>query len=92
LHQASLDYLTQLDYYKGDPKDGYISYVWTDHLTADEIVKLRGDLEDDVRRKLNISFNPARPGLIYEHSMGMGLGNVKIPSHILRTSSNQGSR
>ena len=83
LHQASLNYLTQLDYYKGDPEDGYISYVWTDHLSAEDLVKLRGELESVVRQKLNISFNPSRPGLVYEHSMGMG--NVEIPQHILRT-------
>ena len=83
LHQASLDYLTQLDYYKGDPKDGYVSYVWTDHLSAKEIVGLRSDLEEEVREKLNIPFNPSRPGLVYEHSMGMG--NINIPSHILKT-------
>ena len=83
LHQASLDYLTQLDYYKGDPEDGYVSYVWTDHLSPQDLVKLRGELEDEVRQKLNISFNPSRPGILYEHSMGMG--NINIPSHILRS-------
>jgi hypothetical protein len=83
LYQASLDYLTQLDYYKGDPEDGYISYVWTDHLSPQDLVKLRGELEDEVRQKLNISFNPSRPGILYEHSMGMG--NINIPSHILRS-------
>ena len=36
LYQASLDYLTQLDFYKGDPEDGYISYVWTEHMSGDE--------------------------------------------------------
>ena len=83
LYQASLDYLTELDYYKGDPEDGYISYVWTDHLGANDLVELRGELEREVRDKLNIPFNPSRPGLIYEHSMGMG--NVNIPPHILRS-------
>ena len=84
LYQSTLDYLSELDYYKGDPEGGYISYVWTDHLQPDEIVVARDALEKEVREKLNIPFNPARPGTKYEHSMGMG--NVEIPDHILRRS------
>ena len=85
LYQASLDYLTQLDFYKGDPEDGYISYVWTEHLSGDDLVVLRGDLEDEVREKLNISFNPSRPGITYEHSMGQSA----IPASILRKTTNE---
>lgn len=82
LYQSQIDYLSELDYYKGDPDDGYISYVWTDHLSPSELVVARNDLESEVRKKLEIPFNPARPGVKYEHSMGMG--NVKIPDNILR--------
>jgi radical SAM superfamily enzyme YgiQ (UPF0313 family) len=85
LYQASLDYLTQLDFYKGDPEDGYTSYVWTEHLSADELVVLRGNLEDEVREKLNIPFNPSRPGITYEHSMGQSA----IPASILRKTNNE---
>jgi len=81
LYQASLDYLTELDYYKGDPEDGYLSYVWTDHLKPKDLVNLRGELEKEVRHKLDIPFNRYRPGITYEHSMGMGA----IPPHILRS-------
>ena len=84
LYQAPLDYLTELDYYKGDPDGGYVSYVWTDHVTPERLVKERDKLEKTVRQKLNISFNPARSGIKYEHSMGMG--NVQLPSNILRSS------
>ena len=84
LHQAQLDYCVDQDYYKGDPDGGYISYVWTDHISAEDLVVEREKLEREVREKLNIPFNPARPGLSYEHSMGMGLGNVNIPGYILR--------
>lgn len=87
LYQASIDYCSELDYYKGDPDGGYVSYVWTDHLDSSRIVELRDDLESTVRKKLGISFNPARPGINYEHSMGMG--NVILPDHILRTSKNK---
>lgn len=84
LYQKSVNYLTELDYYKGDPKDGYVSYVWTDHLSAADLVRLRGNLEEEVRKKLNIPFHSARKSIVYEHSMGMG--NVTLPSHILRSS------
>ena len=89
LYQASIDYLSELDYYKGDPDGGYVSYVWTDYLTPKEMVALRDELERDVRKKLNIPFNPGRPGINYEHSMGMG--NVAIPDHILRTTNENNS-
>ncbi len=84
LYQSSIDYLSELDYYKGDPDGGYISYVWTDHLQPTDLVSARDALEKEVRDKLNIPFNPARPGIKYEHSMGMG--NINIPDFILRTS------
>jgi len=83
LYQASIDYLSELDYYKGDPDGGYVSYVWTDYLSPKQMVSLRDDLERSVRDKLKINFNPARSGINYEHSMGMG--NVKIPDYILRS-------
>jgi anaerobic magnesium-protoporphyrin IX monomethyl ester cyclase len=83
LYQANLDYLVDQDYYKGDPSGGYLSYVWTDHLSALEIVEERQKLEESVREALNISFNPSRPGVKYEHSMGMG--NINIPPLILRS-------
>ena len=89
LYQASLNYLVDQDYYKGDPDGGYTSFVWTDHLSAAGLVEERDKLEKEVRAKLNIPFNPARPGLTYEHSMGMGAGGqsiIDIPDHILRIS------
>jgi radical SAM superfamily enzyme YgiQ (UPF0313 family) len=89
LYQASIDYLSELDYYKGDPEGGYVSYVWTDHLTPQQMVELRDELENDVRETLKIPFNPARPGINYEHSMGMG--NVSIPDYILRAANENSS-
>ena len=89
LYQASLNYLVDQDYYKGDPDGGYTSYVWTDHLSAAELVTARENLEKEVREKLGIAFNPARPGIKYEHSMGMGGGaasGIEIPEFILRMS------
>ena len=84
LYQTDVNYLTDVDYYKGDPNGGYISYVWSDYLKPNEIVIARDALEKEVREKLNIKFNPASPAVKYEHSMGMG--NVKIPDFILKAS------
>ena len=82
LYQANINYLEDLDFYKGDPDGGYVSYVWTDHLSPKELIEERSKLESEVREKLKIPFNPGRPGIKYEHSMGMG--NIIIPDHILR--------
>jgi anaerobic magnesium-protoporphyrin IX monomethyl ester cyclase len=70
---------------EGVPGGGYTAYVWTDHLSSEELVIHRDILENEVREKLDIKYNPARPGINYEHSMGMG--NVKLPDNIFRRSS-----
>lgn len=80
LHAFEIDYFQEADYYKSKPGDGYRSYVFTDSLRPDDLVRLRDDLENDVREKLNIPFNPGAPGIQYEASMG------QIPAHILRRS------
>ncbi|OGK10581.1 hypothetical protein A2767_06710 [Candidatus Roizmanbacteria bacterium RIFCSPHIGHO2_01_FULL_35_10] len=71
LYSLEVDYLKVADYYKGDPEGGYRSYVYTDYLIAEEIVKFRDFLEKDIRQKLNIPFNPSLPAKRYEHSMGI---------------------
>ena len=81
LHAYEVDYTTTSDYYKGDPEGGYKAFVFTEYLTSEELVKLRDWVEKDVRDKLGIPFNTARPVLRYEHSMGQGL-----PAFILRSS------
>lgn len=73
LHAYELDYTVTPDYYKGDPNGGYRSYVFTDHVSAEEIVALRDIVEHDVRQKLGIPFNPGKAAMRYEHSMGQGL-------------------
>lgn len=80
LHSREVNYLVDADYYKGDPDDGYKAFVFTDHLTSQEIVTLRNWVEADVRATLKIPFNPGAPALRYEHSMGQGL-----PGFIYRT-------
>ena len=73
LHAREVDYTVCADYYKGDPNGGYRSFVFTDHLSAEQLVELRDMVERDVRKALNIPFNPGAPALRYEHSMGQGL-------------------
>jgi radical SAM superfamily enzyme YgiQ (UPF0313 family) len=82
LFQKSLDYTKECDYYKGIPGN-YISYVWTDKIDAKTLVDARDALERDVRRELNIPFNPTGVAKQYEHSMGQG--NV-LPDWLLRSS------
>lgn len=82
LYAKEVNYMDTADYYKGDPNGGYQSYVWTDSLTPDSLVKERDILERDVRAELKIPFNPGAPGVRFEHSMGQG----SLPDRILRTS------
>ena len=82
LHSLEVDYREVAEYYKGIPGE-YTSYVYTDYLTSEELVKLRDWLEADVRAKLGISYNTAAPAVRYEHSMGQGV----IPANILRRTS-----
>jgi len=82
LYAIEVDYETVADYYKGDPDGGYKAYVYTDHLTADELVELREFVERDVREKLSIPFNSAGQATRYEHSMGQF--GVNLPDSILR--------
>ncbi len=84
LYSLEVDYNEVADYYKGDPDGGYKAYVYTDHLSSEELVKLRDHVERDVRKQLNIQFNPSAPGMRYEHSMGQFGG--RLPSRILRVS------
>ena len=57
LYQSNIDYLSDIDYYKGDPNGGYISYVWTDYLKPNELAIARGELEKDIRKKLEIKYD-----------------------------------
>ena len=82
LHAYDVDFTKVAEYYKGDPEGGYHSYVFTDFLSAEEIVKLRDGVESTVREKLQIPFNPGAAAVRYEHSMGQGA----LPGFVLRTS------
>jgi anaerobic magnesium-protoporphyrin IX monomethyl ester cyclase len=83
LYSYEVDYNEVADYYKGDPDGGYKAYVYTDFLSSEELVEMRDYVERDIRKKLNIPFNPGAPAIRYEHSMGQYGG--RLPAHILRT-------
>ncbi len=82
LYAYPIDYRTEADYYKGDPEGGYRSFVFTDFLEAQELVEIRDHIEKDVRAKLNIPFNPSKPAVDFEHSMGQ---RGPLPSSVLRS-------
>lgn len=84
LYAYEVDFTQVADYYKGRPEGGYKSYVYTDYLSADELVHLRDKVEREVRQALNIPFNPSSASVRYEHSMGQWENS--LPSNILRTS------
>jgi hypothetical protein len=84
-----VDYTKVADYYKGNPDGGYQSFVYTDSLSAQELVDLRDFVERDVRAKLGIPFNPSRAVVRYEHSMGQFGG--RLPTNILRSSGEGGT-
>ena len=79
LYQQEVDYTKETDAYKGIPGH-YVSHVWTDYLSPQELVSLRDELEADCRRELGVPFNPSAAAQLYEHSMG------QLPSRVLRTS------
>jgi radical SAM superfamily enzyme YgiQ (UPF0313 family) len=83
LHAHDVDFPRIAEYYKGDPDGGYCSYVYTDHLKGEQLVKLRDWVERSVRAELKIPFNTAKPAITYEHSMGQGIN--LLPEFVLRT-------
>jgi hypothetical protein len=82
LHAYEVDYTRVADYYKGDPNGGYRSFVFTDHLSCEQIVAERDAIEREVREKLGIPFNVSRAAIQYEHSMGQR----GLPDNVLRSS------
>ena len=85
LHAYDIDFLVVADYYKGDPDGGYHAFVFTDFLTADDLVARRDWIERSVRTALRLPYPRARPALRYEHSMGQGAAGA-LPGFILRRS------
>lgn len=73
LHFSAIDYSVEFAYYKGRPRE-YVSHVWTETLSREDLVALRDGIEERVRASLGIAYPKAFSGDQYEHSMGQGLG------------------
>jgi anaerobic magnesium-protoporphyrin IX monomethyl ester cyclase len=69
LHAYPVDHLADVPFYKGTP-GSYQSFVYTDHVSAQELCRLRDDLESEVRSALSIPYPTAAPALQFDHSMG----------------------
>ena len=69
LHALPVDHLKDVNFYKGIPGE-YQSFVYTDTLSADDLVHWRDVVESDVRKRLGIPFPTAPAERMYEHSMG----------------------
>ncbi len=90
LYSYEVDYMQTAKYYKGDPNGGYQAFVYTDALSAEELVRLRDLSEKTAREKLKIPYPSAAKAIRYEHSMGQFGGS--LPDNILRKSSIEQSR
>lgn len=79
LYSENVDFMHDAAYYKGIPGE-YKAFVWTDHLTREELADLRDRVEENVRGNLKIPYPSGAAALNYEHSVGQ-----RLPQHILRT-------
>ena len=70
LYSRDVDQFTETPFYKGRPT-AYQSFVWTEHLSAKDLVEARDDLEREVRSALKIPYPVDPVAQQYEHSMGL---------------------
>jgi hypothetical protein len=70
LYSADPDFLKEAAFYKGIPGD-YTSYVWTDYLSAEELVELRDEAERVAQEELGLSKIQNVAAQQFEHSMGL---------------------
>jgi anaerobic magnesium-protoporphyrin IX monomethyl ester cyclase len=80
LYQKSVNYESEIHSYKGIPGE-YVSYCWTDYISGEDLVKTRDEVEQDVRNKLGIPFNPSSAARQYEKSMGQS----NLPDWVFRS-------
>jgi anaerobic magnesium-protoporphyrin IX monomethyl ester cyclase len=76
LHAKDVDFVSDSSYYKGIADGGYRSFVWTDYLTSEDLVKMRDWLERDIRQRLGIPFYPVTPSSKFDSSMGQLPGYI----------------
>lgn len=83
LWSSNVDFIAHPQFYKGIPGK-YTAFVWTDHLTPEDLVIARDYTEKITRKHLDLpSITKIEDAslLQFEHSMGQSL-----PPHILRAS------
>jgi anaerobic magnesium-protoporphyrin IX monomethyl ester cyclase len=69
LYAMHVDQLAHENFYKGVP-GSYRSFVYTDHVSAEDLCVLRDDVEADVRARLAIPYPTAAAEVNFDHSMG----------------------
>lgn len=77
LHAEDIDFAKEDAYYKGIPGE-YQSFVFTDALKPDDVVRLRDWIETDVRQKLGLPFYQVTPAMKFEASTG------QLPGYLFR--------
>lgn len=83
LYCPEIDYTQTSVYYNGNPYRRNPVFTATDHLTSKDLLKLRNELEHDLRAALGTPYNASGDTLHYfDHSMGQTGG---LPEHILKT-------
>ncbi len=70
LYMSEVDFTQTADYYKGIA-GAYVSHVWSDYLSAAELVEQRDWLESESKAKLGIKMLTPVPAIQFEASMGM---------------------
>jgi len=80
LYSADPQFTEDAWFYKGVPGD-YTSYVWTDELSAENLVRSRDAAERLTRGRLGLPMIQPVTARQFEHSMGQGL-----PAGVLRSS------
>ena len=78
LWSREVDFAEHAEYYKGVPGE-YQAFVWTDHLSAEQLVANRDEAEKVTRNALGLTSIQHVAAMQFEHSMGQGL-----PPTILR--------
>lgn len=86
LWSTTVDFTKSADFYKGVP-GSYVAYVSTDYLSPAKLVEQRDLAESIVRTALDLPMVLAAQALMYEHSMGMGGGD--LPQNVLYDPRNQ---
>lgn len=82
-----VNYADEFTWYKGVPGQ-YQSHVWTPDLSKEDLIRLRDEIEDDVRRELGIPYPQRFSGDhitaegAFDHSMGAGLSPQN--SHVIK--------